>query len=196
MSQPFKIVHSLPGRVRIRLSDLYHQPHLAAGLEHCLKLEKGVHCVTANANAACVTVTFDDEHFVPDRWFSGLDWDHVTTTHRNHLKQVGLVSKHSPLRRAILTTGSTLPSKSPIWRQRSRTFFIMAGFPCVYHENCFACCHRAHFQSCSSERCSTSRKISADALDGTSLLVLISRGSFAPAGIMLSLISLGELIRD
>ena len=103
--------------------------------------------------------------------------------------------EESGLRRAVLKLEARLPPKAQFGASLFALSAIWLGAPEFSQELALLAAtvpilNRATLSAVDE------RKISADLLDGVSLLLLIGRGSFSPAGVMLSLIALGELMRD
>ncbi len=188
----YEIVHNLPDRVRVRLSALRCDDELAAGLEEVLQNEPGVREVQANARTASLTISFNPALFDPLQWLSSASFNELR---RPVLKAQKLAQPTSEIRRAtfafeklvkpgqqfVLGALSLAVSLSglPVWLTRS-----IAGIALLPVIN------RA-LQTALEER-----RLGADALDAGSCAVLIQEGHVLPAGIMLTLIGLGELVRD
>jgi hypothetical protein len=61
-----QVIHSIPGRVRLRVPMLKVGSHLARGLEALLSAQTGVIEATANAGCCSVTVRYDTAEWTPE----------------------------------------------------------------------------------------------------------------------------------
>jgi Cu2+-exporting ATPase len=198
MALAYEIVHSLPGRMRLRLEAIYHKPRLAAGLEELLRRQPGVSQARVNANAASVTVHFLPGGFEPGAWLERLSPDDIPARIPHDSRAHGRLKRSSPLlalRRKTFEFECLVPPKVQCALSIVSLLACWLEAPLFITRIAVIAAVSPIFNRAVQTGLDDG-KIGADALDSTSCLLLVWQGHVAPAALMTFLISLGELMRD
>jgi len=189
----YQVLHQLNGRIRVRVSALRHDSALAHGLAELARSQNGVLGVSSNSDSASFCLNYDSERFDPIAWLKQTQLEHVvrmTPSSRRPLP-AGLVA----VQRATYYFESRVPPKLQLLLGTISLALSIAEAPIficriVLGASLVPILNRA-VQTLLDER-----RLGADALDGASGLLLLREGGFFPASVMVSLVGLGELIRD
>lgn len=76
-SSAYQIIHSLPGRIRVRFQAIYRDAPLANGLRDLLNAQDGVRLARTNPDCAAIVISFNPEAFDPLDWLDRLRLDDV-----------------------------------------------------------------------------------------------------------------------
>ncbi len=191
----YEVLHSLPGRVRVRLPAIFDDQALAAGLEQVLNEQAGVCNTSANARLASVTIIFFPDLFDPITWLDQLSLDEIPRLTKKSNGHHKLPKPLAMTRRCTFAFEAFLPPKGQFVLGSASLIATLVELPAVVTGSLIAAAvlpilNRA-VQTLLDER-----RLGADALDGATCLALIKSGNFMPAALMTALIGLGELVRD
>lgn len=191
----FHLVHSIPGRIRVRLGAIAGDRNLARALESRLLAQDGVRMVRANHYCASLTISFNPEAFKALEWLEFLNLDEVRLLASSGDGSTKLPWPLASLRRGTFAFESLFPIKAQFALATISLFTCFPGFQVTIAKLALTAAvlpilNRA-LQTFLEER-----RLGADALDGVSCLLLIKENSFVPAALMIFLIELGEFIRD
>ncbi len=190
---PYKILHRIRGRIRIRLNrvknDRVFEDHLYAYLKHM----PGVRAVTITAACSSVTILFEENRFSPDKMLSELSEHAVLFAdiplgkdRRKRLRKNAIYklahSMEAPpavqLSLGVLALASAVFSVPTLL---TRSILCLAAIPIlgrgvrtVYEEG----------------------RPAVDFTDCASVVLLTLESAYVPAAVMASLIGFGEYIRD
>ena len=193
MQEHYRLIHKMPGRVRVRVQEIYRKPELALGILKLLHGCTGVRSAHANADCALLTIEFEPDWFDPIAWLDRLQLEKVEPLevksresakpafgplHRATYEFEERVKPRTQFVLGALAFGSALFGVPPTF---ARTLTAISALPVL---------NRA-LQTLLEER-----RIGADFLDGASCMVLVANERFIPASLMTCLIGLGEYIRD
>jgi len=192
----YAVLHTLPGRVRLRVRELRDRPELAGRLTVLISSLKGVECVRLNRWCANLVITFDRQLITLGQILDLLDGGGVWTAEPEVVEEpVRTLAKQSWLSRVIF------------WIER----FAPAAVQCALGAGAFlaACLEMpslivngllaAAVAPIAGRALSTAvseRRIGVDALDGIAAVLMITNGKLVAAGFMTALIGLGEFIRE
>jgi len=198
MALEYEVVHSLPGRMRFRLDAIYHKPSLALGLQELVRRQRGVDDARANPDAGSITVTFFPDEFQPEPWFQQLQLSDIPKK-AHHGKHPARRLKHDStlmnLRRKTFEFETLVPPKMQFALSVASLLVCWLEAP-LFLTRAAVLAAVSPIINRAVQTGVDDRKIGADALDGISCLLLVAHGSVAPAALMSSLISLGELMRE
>ncbi|MBV8718260.1 MAG: heavy metal translocating P-type ATPase [Chloroflexi bacterium] len=168
------IVHHVPGRVRLRVRRLQHEPELGQRVVAWLTAQSGVHAARASAPNASLVVTFDSAVLSVVDIVNMLNAGLPSDAHR--------AAGSAPPGRSALICGGLALGLSLFGAPGLITGALLAAsaVPVVA-------------RALSSLR--EERQLSADALDATAIGILLARGDIAAAALSASLIAGGEYIR-
>ncbi len=190
-----EIVHNIPGRVRLRIPELYNCGDLSRWMKGPVLSEFGIQSLRVNLSCASVVITYDPATpGVVDRLLAALEFftvpppapeaETATETTWAAIKTTaaavfGFVSKtHNLIWASIGVAGSLLGG-----------YFALGTAPIV----CFTALpsiQRAY------TILRTERRLNVDFLDSLAVLVSLARGQVFTAGFITWMISLGDWIRD
>lgn len=193
----FSIVHSLPGRMRLRIFNPYRDfRRIVNSLDSLLEVP-GVSSVRVNAWCASAIVTFDPTVLSSETLIASLEQLRPDT------------AENLPSRSRLRTTAG-----APAWLN---SFFLfmesiapaglqmalgIAAFALPFLAVPVALARAVVVASTVPIACRAARalfierKLGIDALDGTAAWLMIANGKLPEAGFMTALIALGELIRE
>jgi P-type E1-E2 ATPase len=196
----YKVIHRLPGRIRLQIGITYKCPILAAKLKQLILEQTGVHAVSANADCASITILFDEQSFEPLPWLDRINIEHIENVKTTERGEAGHALKKLPsaleyLRRATFNFESKLPPAVQLTLSSASLILTLAEAPVAVTAIALSASLLPVFNR-AVQTLLDERRVGADALDGASCLLLIHGQNFLPASAMLSLISLGEYIRD
>jgi len=188
----YEIVHNLPDRMRLRLRALRCDEALATGLEQVLQDEPGVREVHANPRTSSLTISFNSLLFDPLQWLSKTNFNELRKLAPEPRKPVRPISE---IRRATYTFETLVKPSQQFVLGALSLAVSLSGLP-VWLSRSIAWIALLPVINRAAQTALEERRLGADALDASSCAVLILEGQILPAGIMLTLIGLGELVRD
>lgn len=191
----YEVVHSLPGRMRLRVRAIRSDAPLASGLQDLLNSQDGVRLARANPYCASITVNFNPEAFDPIAWFDKLQMDQVRRIEPKSEGTFKLPSPLSALRRGTFSLEAMVSPEAQCLLGAVSLVSSLVGAPAFITRTALSAAvlpilNRA-LQTLLDEK-----RLGGDALDGVSCLILMRQRSFVPAALMTLLISVGELMRD
>lgn len=193
----YEVIHSLPGRVRVRLRAIQGDQPLAAGLQDLLNSQDGVRMARANPDCASVTISYNPEAFNPLEWLNRLRLDDVKRLQpkTNGSGSGKLLAPLSALRRGTYSFEALVPPQAQFLLGALSLASSLAGAPTFITRTALSAAllpilNRA-VQTLVDEK-----RLGGDALDGASCLLFIQERSFFPAALMTFLVGLGEFMRD
>ncbi len=191
----YQIIHSIPGRVRLRLHEIYLDASLAAGLENLLSSQEGVCAASANADCASVTISFDSQQFDPLPWLSALELSSVKRIEQLNHVPAALPAPLAALKHGTFAFEALMPPKVQCLLGAVSLALTFLQPPLFLTRTALSLCllpiiNRA-LQTLLDER-----RLSGDALDSATCVLFLMEGSFLPAALTSFLIGLGELMRD
>lgn len=196
MSSPgYEVLHSLRGRLRVRLPDIYRQPKLAWAIVDALLTHSAVQSARANADCASVTLVFDANAFDPFTFFDQLDLEALSTVERRKKSRSKQAGVFGFLRRKSFSFEAAVPPKGQCLLSAAALLLSVVEAP-VTLTSFFLWCSIAPILNRAAQTLLDEKRLGADALDGTTCVLLAGQGSFFPAATMTFLISAGELVRD
>ncbi len=191
MNQQIEIVHSLPGRLRLRVPAIAADEGFAAGFRQFLLAQPGINGVRLNSWAASVVITYDPAVITPPAL-------------------AGAAERGAAADGFPFASGGRLPAAPRSWPERLRRpmpawlqFGLGAasfaagllGAPPPLTYGLLAASGTAIF-SRALRTAVNERRASIDALDATAGSLMVLRGNLVAASFMVALIGLGEYIRD
>ncbi|HEY9680452.1 MAG TPA: HAD-IC family P-type ATPase [Oculatellaceae cyanobacterium] len=192
------LVHSLTGRSRYRLPAVYREPDLAASVQHCLQKQAGVTGASVNPYSASVTINFVPGEFEPETWLSRITYEDVRRYSPHsplYVEQKKLPAQLAHLRKATFAFEDRLPPKIQFMLGALSLVCSVIELPvfvtrAVLSFSLLPIANRA-LQTLLDER-----RVGADFLDTVGCLLLMAESRHFPASLMMTLIGLGEYIRD
>ena len=190
----YDVVHSLPGRLRLRVYDMRRDAQLVSACLLQLGSHEGIVAVTTNFWCASAIVKYDPQALAEDdvlALVNRLEWPMDAPS--------GEVSAPSLLVRAIrkilLVLDKTLPAAIQVALGTAAFVCASLRMPTVL-TNCLLTVSVAPIASRALHTLVDERKFGVDALDGTAAALMIANGRPIEAGFMTALIGLGEYIRE
>jgi P-type Cu2+ transporter len=191
----YEVVHSLPGRARIRLPAIRHDQPLAAGLKELIAAQKGVLDVRVNAECASAVICFEPSNFDLLSWLNQLQLNSIVRKDTSKAIAAKHFSSFPGLRRATFAFEAYVPPKAQFVLGTLSLVSTLAGAPplltrSLLYITTLPILNRA-LQMFLDEK-----RIGADALDSVTCIVLTYNNGFLPASLTTFMIGLGELLRD
>ncbi len=195
LADTFEIVHSLPGRMRVRVKAMRDDSALALGMQDLLNSQDGVRLARANSACASITIQFNPEAFNPVEWFRCLKLEQVPRLKPCHNGQAKLPAPLAAIRRGTFAFESLVNPKAQFVLACLSLAASLVPAPPLLTKGALSVAllpilNRA-LQTLLDER-----RLGGDALDGASCILLLKEGSFMPAAVMATLVGLGEMMRD
>ncbi|MDR3613383.1 MAG: HAD-IC family P-type ATPase [Candidatus Obscuribacterales bacterium] len=196
----YKTMHRLPGRIRLHIQIIYKNPVLASKLRHLVLEQVGVQAVSSNADCASITIFYDDQLFAPLSWLDQINISQIENVKPADRSEAGHAPKKLPsmlenVRRATFNFESKLPPAVQLTLSTASLILTIVEAPVAITSIALTASLLPVFNR-AMQTLLDERRVGADALDGASCLLLIRGQNFLPASAMLTLISLGEYIRD
>ena len=179
------IVHSLRGRVRLRVPALKISSELTQGIERLLRDQPGVTEVSASDRSASVTVSYDPSHWTSERlceWLRGMTVAQVSS-YQPAQAQAAVVEEE--------TSGNELYySSAGICIALLIESLAMPLVPILLLASAWPMLKRAK------RSLADDGKLNVDVLDASATSLLVIQGAFPMAIIMVWLINVADWIRD
>jgi len=196
----YKVIHRLPGRIRLQIGITHKDPVLASKVKQLTLEQTGVHSVSSNTNCASLTIVFDEQLFEPLLWLDQISVSQIENVKTTDRGETGHALKKLPsvleqLRRATFDFENKMPPVLQLTLSTASLVLTIAEAPVAVTSIALSASLLPVFNR-ALQTLLDERRVGADALDGASCLLLIRGQNFLPASAMLSLISLGEYIRD
>lgn len=187
----YQIVHSLPGRIRLRLPRIKSDVVFAERLQSYLYGLSGISSVRLTRDSASVTLLFDDAFFSPEDTFCELDEDDIllcdsplgkeANLERNEIYRFANALEVPPKMQLLLSGLSLAASIFSLPAFITRGLLILSSIPI------FGRGIRTAIEE---------RRPPVEFLDGPAVLLLTFERSYLPAAFMSTLLAFGEFIRD
>lgn len=188
----YQIVHSLPGRIRMRLPRIKSDDVFAERLQSYLYGLSGITSIRLSKDCASLTLKFDDAFFSPEDTFAELDENDILLCdsplgtndrqlQRNEIYRLANVLEAPPKLQLFLGALSFLASAFSLPVAITRGLLILSSIPI------FGRGIRTAIEE---------RRPPVEFLDGPAVVLLAYEGAFLPAAFMSTLIAFGEFIRD
>jgi Cu2+-exporting ATPase len=191
----YQIIHSLPGRIRLRFQAIYQDAPLAIGLRDLLNAQDGVRLARTNPDCAAVVISFNPEAFDPLSWLDQLRLEDIKRPLPASNNAGRFTNPSAALSKATFAFEALLSPGLQLLLGLASLASTLGGAPAsvarsILYAAVVPILNRA-LQTVLEDK-----RLGADALDGASCLFLIRAGSLLPAAVMTSLIGMGELMRD
>ncbi len=194
-SSAYQIIHSLPGRIRVRFQAIYRDAPLANGLRDLLNTQDGVRLARTNPDCAAVVISFNPEAFDPLAWLDRLRLDDIKRPEHRAQSNGRFPKPLAALRSATFSLEAVLSPGLQLTLAMASLVSTLVGAPSLVARSILYLA-TIPILNRGLQTVLEDKRLGADALDGVSCLFLIREGSLLPAAVMTSLIGLGELMRD
>lgn len=188
----YEIVHSLPGRIRLRLPRIKFDVVFAERLRSYLYGLEGVISVKSSRDCSSLTLLFDDAFLSPEDTFADLQDEDIllcdsplgddgNSLERNEIYRLASVIEVPPKLQLLLSGLSFLSGFFSLPALVTRGLLVLSSIPI------FARGVRTAIEE---------RRAPVEFLDGPAVLLLTFESNYLPAAFMSTLIAFGEYIRD
>lgn len=188
----YQIVHSLPGRIRLRMPRLRTDDVFAERFQSYLYGLAGISSIRLSRDCASLTLNFDEAFFSPEDTFAQLDEKDILLCdsplgkesrqlERNEIYRLANVLEAPPKLQLLLGALSFVASAFSLPAAITRGLLVLSSIPI------FGRGIRTAIEE---------RRPPVEFLDGPAVVLLAFEGAFLPAAFMSTLIAFGEYIRD
>jgi len=189
----YRIAHRLPGRLRLIVSELKHDPDNTSACLLTLAETPGVHSVTTNYWAVSAVINYNAQIISEDELIELIDNLQPATEITLPIPRPHWFVKL--VRGALRLLDKTLPAYVQLGLGVGAFVSGVAGLPALV-TRILLTASVAPIASRALHTALEERKFGVDALDGTAATLMIANGRLVEAGFMTALISIGEFIRE
>ncbi len=191
----FKIAHSIPGRLRLKVAEFRLGSEYERQFLHGLQTIKGIYEARTNRLTACVTIKYDESQLSQEsllEQIGAVDFSALVDTPQQAFDLVKEGGK-TLIARGVELFQRIAPPVVQVGCSAAALLAAIFNSPLTVPLTCLAglpILHRATTTAV------TERRISVDGLDGMAALLMIGHSQFRAATFMMTLIACGEYIRE